>query len=33
MGSSLASLSNQFVKDYTPLTERLQKLVQVAERA
>jgi ABC-type transporter Mla subunit MlaD len=30
LGSQLASLSNQFVKDYTPLTEQLRKVVQMA---
>ena len=28
MGSKLTSLSNQFVKDYEPLTKELTKLVQ-----
>lgn len=30
LGSQLASLSSQFVKDYTPLTEQLRKVVQMA---
>ncbi len=33
MGSHLASLSNQFVQDYSPLTERLRELVDVSSRA
>ena len=28
MGSKLTSLSNQFVKDYEPLTKQLSSLVQ-----
>ncbi len=28
----LASISSQFVKDYTPLTERLREVVRIAER-
>ncbi len=30
LGSQLASLSNQFVKDYSPLTEQLRKVVHLA---
>lgn len=30
LGSQLASLSEKFVKDYTPLTERLRQIVQMA---
>ncbi|MCX7983497.1 MAG: hypothetical protein N3A63_01140 [Bacteroidetes bacterium] len=30
LGSQLASLSNQFVKDYTPLTEKLKEVVHLA---
>lgn len=30
LGSQLAALSNRFVQDYTPLTERLKELVQAA---
>lgn len=33
LGKNLASLSEKFVEDYTPLTERLQKVVAMAERA
>ena len=32
LGSQLASLSDKFVKDYTPLTQELQKLIQMANR-
>ncbi len=32
MGSHLASLSNKFVEDYTPLTDRLREVVSMAER-
>ena len=32
LGSQLTSLSNKFVEDYTPLTQELQKLVQIANR-
>jgi DNA anti-recombination protein RmuC len=32
LGSQLTSLSNKFVEDYTPLTNELQKLVQMANR-
>jgi DNA anti-recombination protein RmuC len=32
LGSQLTSLSDKFVKDYTPLTQELQKLVQMASR-
>ena len=31
MGKHLATLSNQFVKDYSPLTERLKEVVKIAE--
>ena len=31
LGSQLTSLSSQFVADYTPLTERLRDVVQIAE--
>ena len=31
MGSQLASLSNQFVSDYTPLTQQLQRLISVSK--
>lgn len=30
MGSQLASLSNKFVEDYTPLTDRLREVLQIA---
>jgi type II secretory pathway predicted ATPase ExeA len=30
LGSQLASLSSRFVQDYTPLTEQLRKVVQIA---
>lgn len=30
LGSQLASLSNKFVQDYTPLTEKLREIVQLA---
>ncbi len=30
LGSQLASLSNQFVQDYSPLTERLKEVVELA---
>ena len=30
LGSQLASLSNKFVNDYTPLTKQLQRLVQAS---
>lgn len=33
MGSNLASVSEKFVSDYTPLTERLREVVQIAARA
>ena len=33
MGSNLASVSEKFVSDYTPLTERLREVVQIAQRA
>jgi BMFP domain-containing protein YqiC len=32
LGNQLASLSNQFVKDYTPLTEKLRQVVEIAKR-
>lgn len=32
MGRQLASLSNKFVEDYTPLTDRLREVVQMAKR-
>jgi hypothetical protein len=32
LANQLAALSNQFVKDYTPLTERLRDLVTIAEQ-
>ena len=32
LGSQLASLSNKFVADYTPLTEQLRRVVQIARR-
>lgn len=32
LGSQLHSLSNKFVEDYLPLTERLKKVVEIAER-
>ena len=31
MGSHLASLSNKFVQDYSPLTERLRDVVRMSE--
>ena len=31
LGSQLCSLSEKFVDDYTPLTEKLQKVVQMAD--
>lgn len=31
MGKHLATLSNQFVKDYSPLTDRLKEVVKIAE--
>jgi outer membrane murein-binding lipoprotein Lpp len=31
LGSQLTSLSNKFVEDYTPLTQRLRELVQSAK--
>jgi hypothetical protein len=30
MGSHLASLSNKFVTDYTPLTENLHRLIELS---
>lgn len=32
MGRQLASLSNKFVEDYTPLTDRLREVVQLSRR-
>jgi SMC interacting uncharacterized protein involved in chromosome segregation len=32
LAGQLASLSNKFAEDYTPLTERLRKVVHIAER-
>lgn len=32
MGRQLASLSNKFVEDYTPLTDRLREVVQMSRR-
>jgi chromosome segregation ATPase len=32
LGGNLASLSEKFVKDYTPLTARLQEIVRLAEK-
>ena len=32
LGKSLASLSEKFVSDYTPLTQKLQQLVDTAKR-
>ena len=32
LGEELASLSNKFVKDYTPLTEKLKEIVRIAEK-
>jgi len=32
LGSSLASISEKFVSDYTPLTQKLQQLVETAKR-
>ena len=31
LGMQLSALSEKFVSDYTPLTQKLQKLIQVAE--
>jgi phage-related minor tail protein len=31
MGKHLATLSNQFVKDYGPLTDRLKEVVKIAD--
>lgn len=33
LGTSLASVSEKFVTDYTPLTERLRNVLEIAERA
>ena len=33
LGTSLASVSEKFVTDYTPLTERLRSVLEIAERA
>lgn len=32
LGEELASLSNKFVKDYTPLTDKLRDVVRIAEK-
>ena len=32
LGRQLASLSNRFVDDYTPLTEKLQKIVEISKK-
>ena len=32
LGGQLASLSNKFVEDYTPLTDKLRQVVHIAER-
>lgn len=32
LGEELASLSNKFVEDYTPLTEKLKEVVRIAEK-
>ncbi len=32
LGRQLASLSNRFVEDYTPLTEKLQKIVEISKK-
>ena len=32
LGRQLASLSSRFVADYTPLTEQLRRVVQIARR-
>lgn len=32
LGSQLASLSNKFVKDYTPLTEELKRIVEITKK-
>ena len=32
LGTSLASISEKFVTDYTPLTQKLQQLVETAKR-
>jgi septation ring formation regulator EzrA len=32
LGGQLAALSNKFVEDYTPLTNQLREVVQIAER-
>ncbi len=32
LGRQLASLSNKFVDDYTPLTEKLQKVVEISKK-
>jgi methyl-accepting chemotaxis protein len=32
MGGHLAALSNKFVEDYGPLTDRLRQVVTIAER-
>ena len=33
MGGKLSSLSNQFVQDYTPLTNELKKLINISNRS
>jgi uncharacterized membrane-anchored protein YhcB (DUF1043 family) len=32
LGQQLASLSNQFVKDYTPLTKKLREILEIASK-
>ena len=32
LGRQLASLSNRFVEDYSPLTEKLQKIVEISKK-
>jgi hypothetical protein len=32
LGNQLASVSEKFVSDYTPLTRELQKVVEIAKR-
>ncbi len=32
LGEQLASLSNKFAEDYTPLTDHLREVVRIAER-
>ena len=31
LGSSLATLSNKFVEDYTPLTQKLRELITISK--